>query len=95
MTTHIDYILESVFSHGSMFTLILELARVPRQGYQCWAQHSPLLGILGRQIGQEGLGRAHRDLESGVTPPLHVRVTICPSLILMSLAPDAAHLEPL
>ena len=69
MTTHIDYILESVFSHGSMFTLILELARVPRQGYQCWAQHSPLLGILGRQIGQEGLGRAHRDLESGVITP--------------------------
>ena len=69
MTTHIDFILESVFSHGSMFTLSLELARLSGQGYQCWAQHSPLLGVLGRQIGQEGLGRAHRDLESGVTTP--------------------------
>lgn len=92
MTTHTDCILESVFGHGLMFRLSLELARVPSQVHQCWAQHSPLLGVLGRQMGQ--CVRKASDEPTGIqravllSPPLHMRVTICPLLILMSLAPD-------
>lgn len=87
-----------MFSHGSRFTLSLELVRVPSQGYQRWAQHSPLLGVLGRRMGQ-CVRKASDDptgIRRAVLSPLpHMRVTIHPLLILMSLVPDAAQLEPL
>ena len=71
VTTHTDCILESVFGHGSMFRLSLELARVPSQAYQCWAQHSPLLGVLGRQMGQcvRKASDEPTGIENGVIAP--------------------------